>query len=206
MALNVFLSGLEEPLGSTVRSMLPSTLAIPFSYCIKEQNISYARPTPRIPQPIVIRNQPHSRPQPYNQTRFQNFNKYRNQNHYNPNYRRPFQNSRPNNFSNNQRQSSFFNNQNNSKYSRPEPMDVSTGDTIQRPINIHKNNNPFRHHGQNFNKNNASLYNISANQSPTHQCSCAHIEHNNSNNGRVHNNNNFRNLDSYYNLDHGIPA
>lgn len=43
MCLNVFLTGLKEPLGATVRAMKPSTLAEAFAYCIQEQNISYQR-------------------------------------------------------------------------------------------------------------------------------------------------------------------
>lgn len=47
MSLNSFLSGLREPLGSRIRSMQPESLAKAFSYCIKEQNISYTQNPPR---------------------------------------------------------------------------------------------------------------------------------------------------------------
>ncbi|XP_055840663.1 uncharacterized protein LOC129908283 [Episyrphus balteatus] len=43
MCLNSFLSGLNEPLGSRVRTMQPDSLATALSCCIKEQNISYQR-------------------------------------------------------------------------------------------------------------------------------------------------------------------
>lgn len=43
MCLNSFLSGLREPMGSTVRAMRPGSLALAFEYCIGEQNIHYSR-------------------------------------------------------------------------------------------------------------------------------------------------------------------
>lgn len=43
MCLNTFLSGLREPLGSSIRAMKPDTLPIAFSYCITEQNMFYIR-------------------------------------------------------------------------------------------------------------------------------------------------------------------
>lgn len=43
MCLNTFLSGLREPLGSTIRAMKPETLATAYAYCIKEQNIFYTK-------------------------------------------------------------------------------------------------------------------------------------------------------------------
>lgn len=43
MCLNTFLSGLREPLGSTIRAMKPTTLSEGFNLCLKEQNISYFR-------------------------------------------------------------------------------------------------------------------------------------------------------------------
>lgn len=46
MCLNNFLTGLREPLGSSIRAMRPDTLAIAFSYCIKEQNIFYMKNEP----------------------------------------------------------------------------------------------------------------------------------------------------------------
>lgn len=43
MCLNVFLSGLKEPLGSTIRSMRPNSLADALKYCLDEQNINYIK-------------------------------------------------------------------------------------------------------------------------------------------------------------------
>lgn len=43
MCLNTFLSGLKEPLGSTVRAMKPTTLAEAYACCIQEQNILYTK-------------------------------------------------------------------------------------------------------------------------------------------------------------------
>lgn len=41
MCLNTFLSGLKEPLGSTIRSMKPKNLAEALSFCLQEQNCHY---------------------------------------------------------------------------------------------------------------------------------------------------------------------
>lgn len=41
MCLNTFLSGLREPLGSTIRAMKPSSLVEALNFCLKEQNIHY---------------------------------------------------------------------------------------------------------------------------------------------------------------------
>lgn len=45
MCLNTFLSGLKEPLGSTIRAMQPKSLAEGLNLCLKEQNIYYIRGT-----------------------------------------------------------------------------------------------------------------------------------------------------------------
>lgn len=46
MCLNTFLSGLKEPLGSTIRAMKPVTLAAAYACCIQEQNIFYTKSDP----------------------------------------------------------------------------------------------------------------------------------------------------------------
>lgn len=43
MCLNVFLSGLKEPIGSVVRARAPKDIKEALEYCINEQNIHYAR-------------------------------------------------------------------------------------------------------------------------------------------------------------------
>lgn len=76
MCLETFLTGLREPLGSTIRAMKPESLATAFSYCIKEQNISYAKnishqmvkPKPNVSQP----NLPHFRQNTYQRPFFRN--------------------------------------------------------------------------------------------------------------------------------------
>lgn len=45
MCLNTFLSGLREPLGSSIRAMQPKSLASALSFCLKEQNIYYRQST-----------------------------------------------------------------------------------------------------------------------------------------------------------------
>lgn len=50
MCLNTFLSGLREPLGSSIRAMKPSTLALALSYCNQEQNMFYMKNAVQKPQ------------------------------------------------------------------------------------------------------------------------------------------------------------
>lgn len=177
MCLNAFLSGLKEPLGSTIRAMKPDTLAIAFSYCIKEQNISYARydhsalrgdnkphvalnrtlPLTRQspPNTSIPRNNPFAINRPPNQ---QNFNKPPNQHNFNVNnhtlnsntptpfYRSPqnfpFQPQRTvNPYTIQSRQNSFPTRTNNFNLPKPEPMDISSGNTRQ---SRHPQSNIFR--------------------------------------------------------------
>lgn len=65
MCLNTFLSGLREPLGSSIRAMQPKSIASALSFCLKEQNIYYRQST-FFKQPYKS---DYSRnPQQYNQT------------------------------------------------------------------------------------------------------------------------------------------
>lgn len=41
MCLNTFLSGLKDPLDSTVKAMQPNSFSETFSHCVMEQNINY---------------------------------------------------------------------------------------------------------------------------------------------------------------------
>lgn len=43
MCLNAFLTGLREPLGSTIRAMRPDSLVTALTFCIKENNITYQK-------------------------------------------------------------------------------------------------------------------------------------------------------------------
>lgn len=111
MCLNIFLSGLREPLGSITRATRPTTLMEAFNFCLKEANISYIRNT--YTQPIRNYNPGQIRPILSNQARPNVFNR--------PNF--SSQPHRPN-FSNQTRL------QNNSGQSRKqEPMDISSGNT-----------------------------------------------------------------------------
>lgn len=67
MCLNSFLTGLNEPLGSRIRTMQPQSLATALSFCIKEQNIYYQR----------NRQQQRNQYKPYNR---QNQNNYQHRN------------------------------------------------------------------------------------------------------------------------------
>lgn len=83
MCLNTFLSGLKEPLGSSIRAMQPKSLASALSFCLKEQNIYYRQST--------------FYKQPYNNN-YPRISQY-----YNPN-----QQYRPNNYFGNQPQKRKF--------------------------------------------------------------------------------------------------
>jgi len=149
MCLNFFSLGLKDPLGSTIRAVNPPTPARAFADCMKEQNISYSRHTssvaprqqstsahktfpnrtqiqsiPRYPNPpqfnfstrppqhiITPQNYQQARPRPFQNPQFQPNNQYRiNNNFQNKNFTRP---------------------QNQNSSNKPEPMDVSSGNTIQ---------------------------------------------------------------------------
>jgi hypothetical protein len=84
MSLNSFLTGLKEPLGSTIRAMKPLSLAEAFSFCIKEQNIFYSK--------FENKNLPPQNPTSQNR----NFNNQRIPPRIQPNMQRPvYSNNRP---------------------------------------------------------------------------------------------------------------
>lgn len=156
MSLNIFLSGLREPLGSTIRAMRPSSLAQALNYCLEEQNTHYIRysqsskvtspPGKFVPQKQYSPNQSlhnnnsniqPNRPNIINQTYRPNFN---NQpfrpNFNNQNYRPNFNNPQPqfgNNYNNQVRNyppnqfSVRPNISRNSDWNKPVPMDTSSG-------------------------------------------------------------------------------
>lgn len=200
MCLNAFLSGLKEPLGSTVRAMKPETLAVAFSYCIKEQNISYARydqsvsrtdnklhtiPNKTIlmarPSPSEIL-PPRNNPFIMNRTpNLQHFNNPLNQHRFNFNNRtqtpntstilprlpQPSQSqnffSRPqrpfNAYQTQPRQNSFPMRPNNLNLPKPEPMDISSGNTRQ-------SRNSFRPQNPGQNPSNKELFNVNCEPYP----------------------------------------
>lgn len=92
MSLNIFLSGLREPLGSTIRAMQPKTLIEAFYFCVQEQNCYYMKshtPTP------ITRTQPVSQSQNYRPiSNLQTGSKPQT-----PHYRPPFQSNNVNSFS-----------------------------------------------------------------------------------------------------------
>lgn len=170
MCLNIFLTGLREPLGSTIRAMRPDSLPVAFTYCIQEQNIFYIKtdinksstPTRNMPMPnppnkfinhpqqtfrqnrqFTQQNRPFSQNQVFSQQKpfFQN-QTFSQQN-------RPFfQNqtfSQPNR--------PFFQNrsfpQNNTRFPKPEPMELGSGHshlrqpTAYQPKPLQNNYNRF---------------------------------------------------------------
>lgn len=145
MCLNAFLSGLKEPLGSTIRAMKPLTLASAFAYCIEEQNIFYSKQSSN---KLSGSNNPHSFiPQVRNvypqqrQTMLSNnqvLNKPLYQSSFNPLHYQPQQRQSFNTqihpqqrqfyYTQNQPQPrQFFNTQNRPQLPKPEPMDIGSG-------------------------------------------------------------------------------
>lgn len=119
MCLNAFLSGLREPMGSTIRAMRPESLPTALDYCIREQNIHYIRSnlnSPKYPQwrqsnqYTPYRRYSHN----YSNTIPRQGNYYQPQRNLNysvrPYYTNNNNNSEPN-LSNNNRNFSFRNNQ-----------------------------------------------------------------------------------------------
>lgn len=192
MCLNVFLSGLKEPLGSTIRAMRPGNLATAFSYCIKEQNISYTRfeTTNSQRQGNIPRQNlpPRNFPNPQNsQNRPQftrNFTNNFQSNRQFPQHILSNRNSNFNTFNRNYPQ--------NTSQNRPEPMDVSTGSTIQKrftqPTQYNQTQSNFSRQPNQQRYTNRELFNISSDVSPN--------PINNVQNG------NFQELDQYYNANH----
>lgn len=96
MCLGVFLSGLKEPLGSTIRAMKPANLAVAFANCTEEQNVSYMRyNNPIQTKPFNTQNKPYPN---QNTQNFQKNNFQRNNNFPRNNFPNNFQR---NNFQNN---------------------------------------------------------------------------------------------------------
>lgn len=174
MCLNTFLSGLKEPLGSTVRSMRPSKLAEAYYFCLQEQNCHYFR-DPQRPQPLASNNRNTNRPvsnnfpsRPFNSnirnsprptsTNFQSFSGQNPTNSATQTF--PF--NHPNNF-----QPTFHTNNNSNPYSfnkqlpPPEPMDTYSGNTNRNSRHFSHNNNSIR------SRKHDRLYNIEGNNYST---------------------------------------
>lgn len=153
MCLNSFLSGLREPIGSTVRAMRPESLNIALDYCIKEQNINYLQTdTTRSKYSkykIYSKNGPYNKQSYYNSKHNDN-NKTYGQSHNTQ--RGKFQ------------KTNNYNNQPNWQQQQLPREEYGNGNTTQRPSNPHKQNNWERSHSppkpmdtssgfSNFNKN-----------------------------------------------------
>lgn len=160
MCLNTFLSGLKEPLGSTIRAMKPTKLVEALSYCLKEQNIHYLqssstystprqdkKPTPTFPGNLRPFNQTQYSPNPSNfsQQRISNISPFNQQRSAYPNFSKNQSNIQKFNVSpvraqgspsNVFRQTSFLN-----SFPLPEPMDTTSGHTRNRP-NFSNNTKP----------------------------------------------------------------
>lgn len=140
MCLNVYLSGLKEPLGSIVRAMRPKTISEAFTFSIIETNITYMR-NPNYSH--VNDKKPITNPR-QNQT-FQKFSSYT----VRPNF--PDNNRFPNKF---QRNHYTGYNPNNTFYrntnftNKPTPMDTSSGNT-----RFNHAHNHFRPHHSNQSSN-----------------------------------------------------
>lgn len=133
MCLNSFLSGLREPMGSTVRAMRPESLAIALDYCIREQNINYLQ-TDRN-RYKYLKNKTYTNNGPYNKQNYynsKNNNDDRTYGQYGNTQRGNFQ--RPNN----------YNNQPNWRQQQPSREELGFSNKIQRPDKPHTQNNWVR--------------------------------------------------------------
>lgn len=144
MCLNTFLTGLREPLGSTVRAMRPDSLASAFAFCIEEQNIFYQKKESFGPNFRRQDNYRGARQPFYNQTYRQSrttepnqINRFQNQPQTTYQYNRPNRNFiQTNRFSNPYNRTNTFEPMDTStgmtRQSRPERMDVESGHTNRR--------------------------------------------------------------------------
>lgn len=151
MCLDVFLSGLREPLGSTVRASQPNNLTDAYAFCIKEQNILYIKNKPF--QNYINYNQPRYNYKPANQ------------------YRQPVQNIRSQ-FQNPQSNYRKFKpiqtfNQSNNNYQRTNPPIRYNYSNYQNQSKTNQNNHPnYSNYSNQFkqNQNNQPGYSNYQNQ------------------------------------------
>lgn len=154
MCLNSFLTGLKEPLGSTIRAMRPESLATALAMCIKEQNIYYQKTDQNRPffkkqyqrpvyQPYQYPTNPNNTQQKQDSQQNRNFYQYKtpqqgfqhNRNYYPNNIsEQKYQQSRnfyQNNIPFQQDRNVYQNNNGNvsRKFNKSEPMDTSSGYT-----------------------------------------------------------------------------
>lgn len=124
MCLNSFLSGLNEPLGSRVRTMQPDSLATALSCCIKEQNISYQRYSQQYRYRPYNYNSGQNQTYSYNSRQNPRYTNNSNQNQTYPYNSR--QNTRYTNSSGQNQSRTNYNNQNqwqsNNPFSKSPPM------------------------------------------------------------------------------------
>lgn len=154
LCLTTFLSGLREPIGSTIRAMRPSTLLEAFNLCLQEQNISYGRTHiyRQKTQYPTFQNTP-KQPQNFTHTQFKRNHTQTRTSHPQQTYRfnnphPAFQQQRSNpsmfrsnpTITQNQTAPQFPRNPATTQY-KPTPMDISSGNTIRRPP---QQNNYFR--------------------------------------------------------------
>ncbi|GBP15562.1 Retrovirus-related Gag polyprotein from transposon opus [Eumeta japonica] len=157
MCLNSFVTGLKDPLGSTIRAMRPNSLAEALDFCIKEQNIYYQQGpsrsfSNRYNHQYRQNNNPYLRDRYYNRPSYSG-HLYGNSNTLVPTITQKMgiRNTNPNNnmYNQQQRQPSFNNNYGNNfnhqkqtflgnnipRLPQPEPMDISSGFTHLRTRN-----------------------------------------------------------------------
>lgn len=130
MCLNSFLSGLREPMGSTVRAMRPESLAIALDYCIREQNINYLQTDAN--KYGYSRNRTYPKNGPYNKRNYHNSRHNDNNRTYGQ-----FENTQGGKF----QRTNNYNNQPNWRQRQPSREEHGNGDTTQRPNNPHTQNN-----------------------------------------------------------------
>lgn len=188
MCLNTFLTGLKEPLGSTIRAMQPRTLQIAFAYCMEEQNIGYFK--------SETHNQNKQKfPQHFNHQRFNqqpvNFPSLQQRSFVSPQYQNTFKQFQPQQpffrqqnspFNMQQRQPTSFNQQQrpfapNPSYRpnlpKPVPMDTSSGNTHLRQQTRYQppnqNSNNFQQYNRQPRFTSKELFNVNEQNSQLNQ-------------------------------------
>lgn len=163
MCLNVFLTGLREPIGSVVLARNPLILQNAFEFCIAEQNIHYSRNTIQIKPstinrpsneninkftpirnivPQFIRQSPNLI-KPFNRNNFPN-TQYNNNSYNNPTFNKFPQHTFQNKFPYQSNFNRFGNPNYQQKISKPEPMDIDSSRYAKQNFNkpMHRPNVP----------------------------------------------------------------
>lgn len=178
MCLNSFLTGLREPLGSTVRAMRPESLAVALDYCIREQNIYYSRTDTYKPKfskfKPYSRHEAYSKPYNYNSQNYNNNNtngQYDIRNNISQTNWRQQQPTREEYRNNNTTQRTYNSGRQinwRQSQSPAEPMDTSSGYSNYNTNSGRFKSSPSTQYSKRSNQN--ELNNINEFRNPNYEC------------------------------------